>query len=214
MKHNREAWNQEVQKENIGTKPVNSTVIEDARKGKINLLMYKRVITQTMSLRESNHFRFSHLALVLLITVLASGCSRGADKNPEDTFSIRSASGVDLITINDIQEYHWPTHTLTLAPDVLERLQKQLAGELVSGYLFDVLANGEVVYQGTMTIGVSSFSFSSVVIARGHQLRKYNQIRIELGYPSQDYFKGTDPRNNHDLLESLREANIIIGDDI
>ena len=88
-----------------------------------------------MSLRESNHFRFSHLALVLLITVLASGCSRGADKNPEDTFSIRSASGVELITINDIQEYHWPTHTLTLAPGVLERLQKQLAGELVSGYL-------------------------------------------------------------------------------
>ena len=180
--------------------------------------MYKRVITQTMSLRESNHFRFSHLALMLLITVLASGCSRGADKNPEDTFSIRSASGVELITINDIQEYHWPTHTLTLAPGVLERLQKQLTGELVSGYLFDVLANGEVVYQGTMTIGVSSFSFSSVVIVLGginyDTTIKYNQIRIELGYPSQDYFKGTDPRNNHDLLESLREANIIIGDDI
>ena len=80
------------------------------------------------------------------------------------SFRILSADNEPLLTDADIDSYFWPTHTIVLKPGVMDRLTAKLKGDLVGGIPFKVEANGTVCYEGVLTIGLSSFSHSCVVV--------------------------------------------------
>lgn len=71
-----------------------------------------------------------------------------------------------------------------------------------------VTVRGKVVYKGTFTTIVSSLSFSTPVIVVDAQAVESklgaDQLRIQLGYPTAEFFKGEDPRADRRIREALR----------
>lgn len=135
-----------------------------------------------------------------------------ADPPPE--VSIRTGDGNVVIPSDQIRSYDWATHTLTLTPKAREELAKQLKGHLVSGSLFEVAVDGQAVYQGMFTTMESSRSFSTPVIvvdAQALDLRLgADQLRIQLGYPTEEFFEGKDPRADRRIQEALQAAGKLI----
>jgi hypothetical protein len=120
-----------------------------------------------------------------------------------EPIAIRSADGKTLVGTSDIDSYEWNSHTITLAAGLLTRLFDRLVGELGCGHPFRVVVKGETIYQGVITSGFSSYSFDSAVIDLTPTDLKKDQIRIQLGYPTEAYFKGKDPRGDTRIRESL-----------
>ncbi|NEZ54358.1 hypothetical protein DXZ20_01315 [Leptolyngbyaceae cyanobacterium CCMR0081] len=127
-------------------------------------------------------------------------------------FSINSSDGIILITTNNIASYDWESHTITLKPGVKERLLTKLTPDLVSGHPFQLTAKGQPIYDGNFITSLSSITLNTPVIDLQSFDRiplREDQIRIELGYPTEDFFQGHDPRNADAIYESLKEANIL-----
>jgi hypothetical protein len=121
---------------------------------------------------------------------------------------IRSEDGKVLIAADQIRSYEWTTHTLTLAPKVRDELGKRLPKDrIVSGIPFVVAVGGKDVYKGRFTTVLSSISFSTpivVVDAQAVELKLgTDQLRIQLGYPTAEFFKGEDPRADRRIREAL-----------
>ena len=148
------------------------------------------------------------LRLALLVAGLSAlGQSPAVAADAAPGVDIRSEDGEVLIAADQIRSYEWTTHTLTLAPKVRGELFARLQGRLVSGVSFSVTVNGKVVYKGTFTTTLSSKSFSTLVIVLDAQsldpkLRK-DELRIQLGYPTAEFFKGMDPRADRRIREAL-----------
>jgi len=125
--------------------------------------------------------------------------------------SVKSLDGTTLIANQEIVSYDWKSHTITLKPGVRKRLSKRLAGDLVGGRSFEVTANGTALYRGKFTSSELPISLDAVVINL-HPIDKSlsdDQIRIELGYPSRQFFKRDDPRNVEGIREALEAANML-----
>ena len=123
-----------------------------------------------------------------------------------EPIAIQSADGKVLVGIPDIESYEWNSHTITLATGLLTRLLDRLVGELVCGHPFRVVVKDETIYQGVITSGCSSYTFDSPVIDLTPADLNQEQIRIQLGYPTEAYFKGKDPRGDTRIRESLESA--------
>jgi len=123
--------------------------------------------------------------------------------------SIQAKDGSELVRGEDIQRYDWQTHTITLGPKVRGKLYERLRSELVRGHEFQFVVSGKPIYTGTITSAFSSISFSTpVIVLDGPSVGKKldeNQIRIELGYPTEKFFKGRDPRGDERIKEALKE---------
>lgn len=126
-----------------------------------------------------------------------------------DPIAIQSADGKTFVATADIEYYEWWSHTITLAAGLRTRLLDELARGLVSGHPFRVVVKGETIYQGVITSGFSSFSFDSPVIDLTPFDLQEEQIRIQLGYPTEMDFTGEDPRGDTRIREALeREGKL------
>ena len=149
---------------------------------------------------------------VLLVACLfALGHSPAVAADPTPGVDIRSEDGKVLVAADQINSYEWATHTLTLAPKVRGELFSRLKDRLVSGVLFAVTVNGKVVYKGTFTTIESSRSFSTPVVLLDVQpldpkLGK-DQLRIQLGYPTAEFFNGEDSRADQHVREALKASD-------
>lgn len=138
-------------------------------------------------------------------TAGAAAPGEGAKRGVE----IRSVDGGHvLITADEIRAYDWTSHTLTLAPGVREALKKRLPRErIVSGIPFIVAVEGEEAYTGRFTTRVSSFSFPTPVIVIDAKAMDRgpgdDELRIQLGYPTAEFFKGDDPRGDERIRAAL-----------
>jgi hypothetical protein len=137
-------------------------------------------------------------------------CTVAADPSPE--VDVRAEEGKVLIAADQIRSYDWATHTLTLAPKVREELAKRLRKDrLVSGIPFAVTVGATVVYQGSFTTIESSRSFSTPVIVVDAQAVEpklgADQLRIQLGYPTAEFYKGEDPRADRRIREALKASD-------
>jgi hypothetical protein len=115
-----------------------------------------------------------------------------------------------ILTDVDIVGYSWPTHTLILKSGVVTRLKSEFMGK--GQFLpFKVEANGVVCYQGVLTTSLSSISQSCTVIdfdpiGNTPDERK-NQLSITLGYPTEKFFRGNDPRGDPRIRAALTALN-------
>jgi hypothetical protein len=122
-----------------------------------------------------------------------------AGKTLMSTFTLQSPEGQPLLSADDVVAYDWATHTLTLRPGAREHLRSALVGGLVRGVPFVVMADGAACYRGVFTTSLSSATQSGPVI----DLDAGERLTIELGYPSEQFFQGVDPRGDERVRQVL-----------
>jgi hypothetical protein len=136
----------------------------------------------------------------------------GIGAQPSGELEIRNPAGMKLIAANQIRFYDWGTHTLTLTAGTREKLLKELkeGHSLASGTLFIVFVGDEPIYRGQFNSIESSRSFDSPTIVIDRSMVNPNlaeeELQIELGYPTKQFFKGDDPRSDRRIRAALQES--------
>jgi hypothetical protein len=129
---------------------------------------------------------------------------------PANSVDIRGEDGAFLVAAGNIVSYDWSTHTLTLAPGARAKLAAELPNDsrLVRGIPFAIAVGGKAIYTGKFTSMQSSLSLSTPVILIEPKVLApelaADQLRIQLGYPTAQFFRGQDPRGDARLRAALR----------
>jgi len=162
-----------------------------------------------------------YFTLTLVFLVVAGGCTVSTDELPEgEGFAIYllaedipvsempSLSNVELadepfISLRDIISYQQTTHEIELTETANQRVSE--SDFPVRGKVFVICVNHQPIYWGAFWTWISSLSFDGVVICEP-LMPDDNTITLQLGYPSQDFYSGEDPRSHPDILHSLEQA--------
>jgi hypothetical protein len=107
-----------------------------------------------------------------------------------------------LLSMDDIISYDVETHIIELEPAVAERWD----GLELPGNSFVVVVGVEPIYTGAFMAAYFSRSYDGVVILWPPMEGNPNTIKIQLGYPWDDFFTGEDPRADPKIMEALRQA--------
>ena len=114
-----------------------------------------------------------------------------------------------VIGLNDIVTYNSTNHEITLTENGINNITGLRV--LTSGKSFVVCVNQNPVYWGAFWTPISSQSFNGITIEipllSGQEVKT---ISINLGYPSQSFHHGEDPRNNTTVMESLKQSGKLI----
>lgn len=173
-----------------------------------------------------------HLILILIVIAL-SACQTPVVEQPTslegEPFAIYLLSDVQItgpdvkkydlkdlplaelpvIGTDDIVSYDWSYHGINLTEEAYLRLLALFMGGLPSsGVPFVLLAYEQPIYAGAFWSPLSSLSFDGVAIMQ--PLDPAGQtLYINLGYPSEDYFTGEDPRGDSRIQQALENAGIL-----
>jgi hypothetical protein len=114
-----------------------------------------------------------------------------------------------IISTDDIYNYFWDVHAFNLTPEAYEKLLVIFSGGVpMSGVPFVILSHGERLYAGAFWTPASSLSFDGVVIMQPFD-PSGQPLLISLGYPTEDFFTGEDPRSNPRLEQALQQAGLL-----
>jgi hypothetical protein len=129
-----------------------------------------------------------------------------AAEPPAGAVDIRSGDGTILVAAHQIVSYDWPTHTISLKPGTLAELKERFLKDAKLSKSFAITIAGKTIYEGKLTTSVSSISLSTPVILVDPPSidPQQSSIRIQLGYPTADFFRGQDPRGDARLRTALR----------
>ena len=128
---------------------------------------------------------------------------------------VRTPAGAILIPADQIIDYRWPAHVLSLKPRIRVGLLDKYGKNLISGQDFVIAVDGAAIYQGKFKSVASSISNDAVTIALDKQAFNgqpgatplgEDQVQIDLGYPTPKFFTGKDPRNDNRILQALAAA--------
>ncbi len=108
-----------------------------------------------------------------------------------------------LLTDNDIIEYRWKSHEIILSEEGLKKIQSINKHDM-SGTLFVVIADGVRCYQGAFWMGILSVSYPFPVILLDEA--KPKGFRIDRAYPSAEFAKGKDPRDDIRVFNALKKV--------
>ena len=108
-----------------------------------------------------------------------------------------------LISSSDIESYSRETHEIELTTSAADRI-RQIN---LSGKAFVVCVDHQPVYSGAFMSPYVSRSFDGVVIMWPLEDNNGKTIRIELGYPGEQFFTGEDPRSDSKILGCLDQNN-------
>ncbi len=115
-----------------------------------------------------------------------------------------------LISTEDIVEYAWEDHRITLTEDSYQNIMEKFSGEIpLVGKPFVILSDGEPIYAGAFWSMLSSMSFDGVTIIDPMYSDKH-QIQITLGYPTEAFFSSEDPRFDPRIKQALEEAGLLV----
>jgi hypothetical protein len=174
-------------------------------------------------LRKINYQTAEKLAPIFLIGIILLLCCYPTSKGEgfaiyltEDDISpvqIPVLNHVDItkqpiIAINDIEIYHANTHEITITSNAFDRISGLEVP--VTGKSFVVCVDKNPIYCGAFWTPVSSISFDGVTIWKPLNSQESKVIRLELGYPSSFFYGGDDPRNNPEILKSLKQAGKLV----
>jgi len=106
-----------------------------------------------------------------------------------------------VISDRDIVSYNKTSHEIKLTEEGVRKIEALSFEVPMYGKPFVVKLNDREIYNGSFWSPISSVAVSRIVIDTFVQ---DNTIRIEAGYPSSEFFKGIDPRNNSEIFEFFR----------
>jgi hypothetical protein len=109
-----------------------------------------------------------------------------------------------IISIKDVISYTWETHEIELTAGAYERVMDLQVP--TSGKSFVVCLDKGPIYWGAFWTPISSQAFDGVTIWIMRPPDEGNIIKLELGYPSPDFYRGEDPRSNPDIMKALEKA--------
>jgi hypothetical protein len=111
-----------------------------------------------------------------------------------------------ILSLAEIITYTWETHEMELTSSAYARLAElQFLAKRGAGWPFVICVGSERVYGGAFWTSYSSAPFGGIVIDV-YPAEKYRPVRIQLGYPSTDWFTGEDLRSDARIFQSLEEA--------
>jgi len=114
-----------------------------------------------------------------------------------------------LISIEDILSYDWENHVFKVTEESYQRLIDDIGGSVpVNGRSFVVVAKGERIYAGAFWTLASSLSFDGVTIM-DPLVSESTSLTFALGYPTEEYFTGEDPRGDLRIREVLEDLDLI-----
>ena len=114
-----------------------------------------------------------------------------------------------LILVNDVLLYDWENHTLDVTEESYQHITEAIGGSVpVNGRPFVVVANDERIYAGAFWTLASSLSFSGVVIM-DPAFSENRSLTFTLGYPTEEYFNGDDPRDDSRIWEVLEKLGLV-----
>ncbi len=114
-----------------------------------------------------------------------------------------------LIKTENIDNFLWEGQAINLTEEAYKNLLTIFSNNIpLTGLPFVVLSYGERLYAGAFWTPISSVSFDGVVIVQPVDPAGM-PLLISLGYPSEDFFKGEDPRFNPRLLQALENADLL-----
>ena len=100
-----------------------------------------------------------------------------------------------IIGLDDIVSYNHTNHAITLTKNAFMCIINPNLP--VWGNTFVVCVDRKPIYLGAVLTMASSVIYDGVMIIAPFPVsQEASPITIGLGYPSSDYFKGEDPRNN------------------
>jgi len=161
------------------------------------------------------------IALLLLMPLIIYGCSSPEETTETEGFAIyltrddvpvstmpilshiEIADG-PVFTVDDIISYDKDTHEIELTYEAYKRVTKLVVP--TTGRSFIVCLDKKPIYWGAFWTPVSSQSFDGVTILVNLSAQTKNTIKIGLGYPSESFSRGEDPRSNSEIMESLEKA--------
>lgn len=103
-----------------------------------------------------------------------------------------------VLSEEDIISYNETSHEIKLNEEGVKKIKT--LNVPISGIPFVIKINGKKMYNGAFWSPFSSKSYSGIVI-----LIQDNSIKIETGYPSSEFFKGLDPRNNFEIIKYFQK---------
>ena len=115
-----------------------------------------------------------------------------------------------IITTGDIDSYLWDIHAINLNEEAYKKIYVIFSqGMPMSGVPFVILSNGKRIYAGAFWSLTSSLPFDGVIILQPFD-PSGSPLMISLGYPTQEFFTGVDPRYDARLKQALDGAELLM----
>jgi hypothetical protein len=129
------------------------------------------------------------------------------DPQKMESLSYVSLAAQPIISLQDIITYDAQTHEIKLTDEAFQRVSNLEVP--ARGTSLMVCVDNKPVYWGAYWSIFSSQSFNGVVIQKS-LATEAKAIIIKLGYPAPSFFKGEDPRNNTEVINSLERSEKLI----
>jgi hypothetical protein len=111
-----------------------------------------------------------------------------------------------VVSENDLIAYNLANHTLEISATAAEKLDKLDRGRFVTRLVL-ICVRKKPIYWAAIWRGIYSASFSGVVVMISDPLTfNKNIIEIKCGYPSEEWFRGKDPRSDPEIIEALKKS--------
>ena len=163
----------------------------------------------------ANKASFVLIIILSIILLNSSACTNDG----ESQFGIYLVeTGELVISEHHIERYHWDTHTIKLNEEGIKKWNSYMTyksipklAESLFKKNFSIKVKGKEIYRGQFYSGASSASYSGVVIMDSlFKLdEELNTISINFGYPQHQPGSADDPRNNNEIFNVLKEAELL-----
>jgi hypothetical protein len=152
-----------------------------------------------------NTIKVSLILLIFAILVVATGLyliDRSGVSSEE--FGIYLLENNELvISDNEIVWYDKTSYQIKMTEEGVKKISSLEVS--VTGNPFVARIDGQEIYTGSFWVSFSSLSYSGIVI---DSLRiQNNTLRIDLGYPSSQFFEGVDNRNDPRILDHFQKLS-------
>lgn len=139
--------------------------------------------------------------------------SQGAAAIPPPEFDIRAEDGTILVPAADIVDYEWTTHTMRWRPEALKRVFGDFEEMPANGrFSFAICVGGKPVYHARSMFSGYSYTLDTVALVNPvwdeiGPRDILESVRIQLGYPTPEFFAGADdPRPDPAVRAALQAA--------
>jgi len=113
-----------------------------------------------------------------------------------------------IVATRDIIKYSTNTHEITLTENAFNRISNLEVP--VRGKSFVVCVDRKTIYWGAFWTPISSISFDGVTIWKPLYSKGSKVLKLDLDYPSSEFYGSEDPRNNIEIIESLEQAGKLV----